>query len=69
VALASVLSDYLPHLQNEVFNFFLHCFIFCFIYALILGGLIYVLRSKVYSFDYILKKSEPLLKRVFNRVA
>jgi lipopolysaccharide exporter len=69
VALASVLSDYLPHLQNEVFNFFLHCFIFCFIYVVILGGLMYLLRSKVYSFDYILKKSEPLLKRVFNRVA
>ncbi|MFT6902569.1 MAG: lipopolysaccharide exporter [Colwellia sp.] len=69
VILASVLSSYLPHLQNEVSNFFLQCFIFSSIYALIQGGLMYVLRSKVYSFDYILNKSEPLIKRLFNRVA
>lgn len=65
VALASVMSNYLPHLQNEVFNFFLHCFVFICIYALIQVGFMYVLRSKVHSFDYVLKKSEPLIKRVF----
>ncbi|MCF2947755.1 oligosaccharide flippase family protein [Paraglaciecola aquimarina] len=65
VAFTGAISRYFPNLTGEVSNFLLACFMFSSIYLLTQICLMYIFRSKIYCFDYILKKSEPIIKRVF----
>jgi O-antigen/teichoic acid export membrane protein len=62
--LAAILSDQFPILQHNIWNFLLHSFAFSFIYLFLQIILITTLRKYVYSFDYILNKSVPLIARL-----